>query len=193
MDVVKARYGLDRPFLYYPAATWPHKNHLSLLEAVRMLKESHGFDGELVLTGISKGAHRAIMDEIRRMGVEGMVRILGYLPPDELPYVYNLARLMVFPSLFEGFGIPLVEAMASGCPVICSNVTSIPEVVGDAAVLFDPQSPEEIATAIWSVWNDDTELSLMKERGLARSRMFSWEETARKTVEVYRKVGRSRV
>ena len=186
---IRAKYGLDRPFLFYPAATWPHKNHGNLLAAFRILKESYGFDGELLLSGIAMQSHGDITAEIGRLGLSGSVRLLGYLPAGELPWFYNLARMLVFPSLFEGFGIPLVEAMACGCPVVCSDMTSLPEVAGDAGALFDPRKPEQIAETIWSVWTDEAKRKEMRERGLGRARLFTWDETARRTIEVYRKTG----
>jgi glycosyltransferase involved in cell wall biosynthesis len=186
---IRTKYGLDRPFLFYPAATWPHKNHRNLLAALRILKESHGFDGELLLTGIAMQSHAEITAEIARLGLTGQVRLLGYLPAGELPLFYNLARMLIFPSLFEGFGIPLVEAMACGCPVACSATTSLPEVAGNAGVLFDPLAPEQIAEAVRSVWSDETQRSAMRKRGLERALLFTWDETARKTIEVYRKTG----
>jgi glycosyltransferase involved in cell wall biosynthesis len=184
---IREKYGLVRPFLYYPAATWPHKNHRTLLAALQLLHERYGFDGELVLTGIAMRSHNELLDEIERRGLKDKVRVLGYLPYEELPYLYKLARIMVFPSLFEGFGIPLVEAMACGCPVVCSDVTSIPEVVGDAAVTCDPNSFEDMADKIWTVWNDDGQIEKMRARGLARADLFSWEKTARQTLDVYRR------
>lgn len=184
---VRRKYSLNKPFLFYPAATWPHKNHRALLAAIRIMRESHPFDGELVLTGIAMQAHGDIMAEINRLGLGETVKVLGYLPAEDLPCLYNLARLLVFPSLFEGFGIPLVEAMACGCPVVCSNVTSLPEVVGDAGETFDARSPEEMAAKIWSVWDDEAKLGQMCTRGLERVLLFTWEGTARKTLAVYKK------
>jgi glycosyltransferase involved in cell wall biosynthesis len=189
-EEIKQKYALDRPYMYYPAATWPHKNHKNLLAALRNLKEQNSFDGELVLTGIAMQAHSEILEEIERLGLTGTVKVLGYLPYNELPYVYNMARLLVFPSLFEGFGIPLVEAMACGCPVVCSNVTSIPEVIGDAGVMFDPHSPSDIAEKILTVWNTREIRDTLRSKGLARAHMFNWDETARKTVEVYGRTSR---
>ena len=116
------------------------------------------------------------------------VNVLGYLPNEELPCLYNLARLMVFPSLFERFGIPLIEAMASGCPVACSNVTSIPEVVGDAAITFEPDSVEDMAEKVWAVWNDEELRRDMKIRGSIRAQLFSWDNTAKQTMKTYEKV-----
>jgi glycosyltransferase involved in cell wall biosynthesis len=187
LEAVRSKYRLDKPFMYYPAATWPHKNHGILLLAFRILKDSYNFEGGLVLTGIAKQAHTEIMRQIAQLGIEGEVKVLGYLPYPELPYLYNLARLLVFPSLYEGFGIPLVEAMACGCPVACSNVTSLPEVVGDAGVMFRPDSAEEMAETLSRVWADDHLLMTMRAKGLERVRSFTWENTASRTLETYSK------
>jgi glycosyltransferase involved in cell wall biosynthesis len=187
LDKVRKKYGLDRPFLLYPAATWPHKNHKNLLAALKILTDRHRFDGQLLLTGIAMQAHDEILGEIERQGLARSVKVLGYLPYGELPFLYNLARLLVFPSLFEGFGIPLVEAMACGCPVVCSNVTSLPEVAGDAGITFDPNSPDEMAEKIWAAWNDEARRREMRGRGLERVRLFAWDTAAQKTLEVYRK------
>lgn len=187
LTAVRSKYGLDKPFLFYPAATWPHKNHNRLLEAVKIMCERYAFDGSLVLTGIAMQSHSEIKTEINRLNLADKVKILGYLPASDLPLLYNCARLMVFPSLFEGFGIPLVEAMACGCPVVCAEATSLPEVVGEAGVLFDPLDPEEIAANIWSAWNDDGRLADMRERGLERAKLFCWDDAALKTIDVYKK------
>ena len=184
---IRVKYSLDRPFLLFPAATWPHKNHKRLLTALKMMRERYTFDGTLVLTGIAMPSHSEIQTEISRLGLADSVKILGYLPAAELPGLYNCARLMVFPSLFEGFGIPLVEAMACGCPVVCSNTTSLPEVAGDAGLTFDPLDVEAMATVIWSAWNDEQALAGMRERGLKRARLFDWNDTAVKTIAVYKK------
>lgn len=186
-DALKQKYRLDRPFMYYPAATWPHKNHRNLLAAVRILKEQGSFDGDLVLTGIAMQAHSELLEEIERLGLTDRVKVLGYLPYEDLPCLYNMARLLVFPSLFEGFGIPLVEAMACGCPVVCSGVTSIPEVIGDAGMLFDPLSPADIAEKVLTVWNSQEMRNGMRGKGLERAKLFNWDDMARKTLDVYRK------
>lgn len=188
LAAVRQRYGLYRPFLYYPAATWPHKNHAALLAALKILVERNGFDGELVLTGIASRHHDAVQNTIAEMGVTDRVRVLGYLPYEDLPYLYNLAKMLVFPSLHEGFGIPLVEAMASGCPVICANGTSIPEVVGDAGLMFNPDSHEGMAATIWTVWNNDELLHSIRNKGLRRATDFSWQYTVEATVEVYQRL-----
>ncbi|MEI6704155.1 MAG: glycosyltransferase family 1 protein [Deltaproteobacteria bacterium] len=187
LAAIRAKYGLDRPFLLYPAATWPHKNHKRLLTAHKLMRERYAFDGTLVLTGIAMQSHADIQAEISRLGLADCVKTLGYLPASELPVLYSCARLMVFPSLFEGFGIPLVEAMACGCPVVCSNTTSLPEVAGNAGLTFDPLDTEAIAAAIWSVWNDGQALAGMRIRGFERATLFNWNDTAAKTIAVYKK------
>lgn len=184
---VAERYRLERPFLYYPAATWPHKNHKNLLAALQILTGELGFDGELVLTGVAMNSHADLLKEVARLGLSDRVKMLGYLDYAELPYLYNLATMMVFPSFFEGFGIPLVEAMACGCPIACSNTTSLPEIVGEAGLLFDPASPRDIAQKIWQAWSDEDKRRSMASAGVKRARLFEWETTARRTLEVYGK------
>lgn len=188
LAAVKSRYNLDRPFIYYPAASWPHKNHMNLLAALRLMVERFGFDGRLVLSGIAMQGHDRVLAGIDRLGLRDNVKLLGYLPQEDLPSLYNLARVMAFPSRHEGFGIPLLEAMACGCPVACSNVTSIPEVAGSAALTFDPDSVEEIAEALWTLWSDETLRADLAARGLERVKEFSWGNMARQTVQVYERI-----
>ena len=185
LDESVRRYDLRRPFMIYPAATWPHKNHLRLLSVVKRLADQGRFDGELLLTGAEMTVHDQVRSEISRLGLEKTVRWLGYLPHADLPCLYNLARLMVFPSLFEGFGLPVLEAMACGCPVACSKTTSLPEVVGGSALLFDPESEEEMAEALEHLWHSDKALDLLSQKGQQRASCFSWEKAARQTIEVY--------
>jgi glycosyltransferase involved in cell wall biosynthesis len=157
-----------RPFLLYPALGWPHKNHARLFDAFAVLRARRpGL--ELVLTGydgpVPEGA-----------------RTLGRVPLDELVLLYRTAAALVFPSLYEGFGQPPLEAMACGCPVACSNAASLPEVCGDAARLFDPTSVEEIVTAVEDVLEEPAP---WREKGLARAAGFTWEATARAHDAVY--------
>ena len=149
------------------------------------MKESYGFDGRLVLSGIAMQGSGDVVAEIERLGLQNDVKLLGYLPHGELPPLYHLARLMAFPSLHEGFGIPLLEAMACGCPIACSNVTSIPEVAGPAALTFDPTSMEVMALKLWTLWSDEPLRRDLIARGLARVKLFSWGNMARETVQVY--------
>lgn len=187
LTAVAAELGIERPFLFYPAATWPHKNHLQLLEAMRLLVEQHGFDGELLLTGAAKEGHGELLAAIERLQLTSRVRWLGYLQSEQIFCLFNLARLLVFPSLFEGFGLPVVEAMASGCPVACSRSSSLPEVGGDAVLYFDPEQPECIAETIGRLWQDESLRRTLREKGIVRAQGFCWEETARKMMEAYRR------
>ena len=185
LEQERALLGLSKPFLYYPAATWLHKNHANLLSAIKLLICDHCFDGNLVLTGVATSAKSQLLVKIAELGLQDRVHILGYVPYDKLPVIYNLARMLVFPSLYEGFGMPVVEAMACGCPVVCSNVTSLPEVAGAAADYFDPASPEAIAACILKNWNNNSALSSLRDNGLIRAKQFSWEKTAVQTRDVY--------
>lgn len=164
--------GPARPFLLYPAKGWPHKNHARLLEAFALLRRERP-ELRLVLTGAP--------GQPAQDGVEVRERVT--LP--ELAELYREAAALVFPSLYEGFGQPPLEAMACGCPVACSNAASLPEVVGDAARLFDPYAPQEIAAAVADVLDDPAP---WRERGLARAAEFSWERSARRHEDVYREL-----
>jgi glycosyltransferase involved in cell wall biosynthesis len=161
------------PFLLYPANPWPHKNHARLYEAFARVRRGRP-ELRLVLTGTG---HAAQLPD----GVESR----GRVPYDELVRLYRTASALVFPSLYEGFGLPPIEAMACGCPVASSNAASLPEVCGQAAELFDPQSTEDIARAIEAVLADPEPYV---ERGFARARVFSWGSTARAHEDVYRRL-----
>jgi glycosyltransferase involved in cell wall biosynthesis len=157
-----------REFLLYPALGWPHKNHPRLFEAFSVLRDRHpGL--ELVLTGYDAP-------------IPSGVRSVGRVSPAELVELYQSAAALVFPSLYEGFGQPPLEAMACGCPVACSNAASLPEVVGDAARLFDPTSTEEMVAAVEEVLGDPEG---WRRRGLERAAAFTWEATARAHEAVY--------
>lgn len=160
-------------FLLYPAREWPHKNHALLFDAFEDLRTRHpGL--ELVLTSYA-GA------------VPEGVRSLGRVSREELAQLYRTAAALVFPSLFEGFGQPPLEAMACGCPVACSNAAALPEVVGDAARLFDPSSREELEAAVEDLLADPEP---WRERGLARAAAFTWDRTARLHDDVYEEAAR---
>lgn len=183
---------LDLPphYFYYPAATWPHKNHSRLLEAFSIVHAKHP-RFQLVLTGISMQQTDAIKHQLKELGLTKAVTMLGYLPYEDLPSLYHHAYALVFPSLFEGFGIPLCEAMASGCPILGSNTTSVPEVGGKAAVYFDPLDPKDIAKQmIWLIEHPD-KCSAMIAAGKKRVRLFSSDSMAQKTIQVYERVAQS--
>ena len=158
------------PFLLYPARPWAHKNHGRLLEAFSLVRQKRP-ELRLVLTGVGH-------EPTTQVGVE----IRGSVSRDELVDLYRRAAALVFPSLYEGFGLPPVEAMACGCPVAASSSGSLPEICGDAAVLFDPTAPEAIASGIETALSRAPELAGL---GLARAANFTWEATARRHDDVY--------
>jgi glycosyltransferase involved in cell wall biosynthesis len=165
--------GQREPILLYPANPWRHKNHARLYEAFAIVRRERP-DQRLVLTGTG---HPSVLPE----GVENR----GRVPYDELVSLYRTASALVFPSLYEGFGLPPLEAMACGCPVAVSRATSLPEVCGDAAEYFDPESPEDMARAVLAVLDDPAPYA---ERGLERAAAFTWEATARAHEDVYRRL-----
>ncbi len=166
--------GRREPFLLYPGRPWPHKNHERLFEAFALLRRERP-ELELVLTG---GGHES-------RPVPDGVRVAGLVGADELVSLYRRAACLVFPSLYEGFGQPPLEAMACGCPVAASNAAAIPEAVGEAAALFDPEDAEDIAAVVLAVLESPARFA---EAGIERAAGFTWEATARRHEEVYRSI-----
>jgi glycosyltransferase involved in cell wall biosynthesis len=173
IDLERLRPGETKrePFLLYPANGWPHKNHARLLEAFTLLKRERP-ELRLVLTGSG----------LESLPASPGVEVLGHVPRDELVRLYQTAGGLVFPSLYEGFGLPPLEAMACGCPVAAACAGALPETCGDAARYFDPTEPEEIAGAVLEVLEDAGTLA---ERGLARAHGFTWDRCARRHDDVY--------
>lgn len=185
-QVVRSRYDLPRDFVLTVGAIAPRKNLPRLLEVVRRVRSQPGAS---TLTLVHAGPEGWRPEEVTRavgeLGLGGVVRFLGYVPVEELRVLYGLARVFAYPSLWEGFGMPVLEAMACGCAVVTSNVSSLPEVAGDAAVFVDPHSSEDLARGIAAVWEDERLRHSLVARGVARARQFTWERTARETVAVY--------
>ncbi|HMH50826.1 MAG TPA: glycosyltransferase family 1 protein [Candidatus Acidoferrum sp.] len=163
----------------------PRKNLLRLLEAVEQAAPKIG---PLVVAGGRGWNDDRILRTMARLESAGRVRSLGYVPDDARPALLGGARAFAFPSLYEGFGLPPLEAMACGTPVVTSNVASLPEVVGDAALCVDPTDVAALAAALTRVWSDDALHADLRARGLARAALFSWDRTARLTLDVYRTV-----
>jgi glycosyltransferase involved in cell wall biosynthesis len=172
-DVFRPGDEEPEPILLYPARPWPHKNHARLFEVFAALRETRP-RLRLVLTGGGHERLGALPD-----GVES----LGVVDTTELASLYRRAACLVFPSLYEGFGLPPLEAMACGCPVAASNAGAIPEVCGDAAVLFDPRDDESMASAIVEA---DSRRDALRAKGFARAAQFTWDEVARRHEAVYR-------
>ncbi len=187
----KSGYGvpsfrLPSAFALYPAQMLPHKNHLRLLDAIALLRDRYRARIDLVCSG-ALGAHfQLVRQHAECLGIDDQVTFTGHVSDDDLSYLYRHARLLVFPTLFEGYGFPLIEAMTVGLPVVCSNVTCLPEVAGGAAVLFDPNCSESIAAAIWDVWRNTAELDRLSTAGIQRARLFDPLVTAQRFRDLYR-------
>jgi len=151
---VRNRYQLPEVYLFYPAAFWPHKNHLCLIEALALLRDQYHLDVTLVLSGSKKGGYAAVVEWVEQLGLEDRVKFLGYIPDEDMSAVYALSTALVMPTFFGPTNIPVLEAWAAGTPVITSDIRGIREQVGQAGLLADPQEPEAWAKAIASLVND---------------------------------------
>jgi glycosyltransferase involved in cell wall biosynthesis len=178
-------FGLPERFLFYPANLWPHKNHARLVEALSRTEDK---DVQLVLSGADYGRLDAVEALARRFGVSDRVRHLGFVPGAAMPELMRRATGMVFPSLFEGFGWPPLEAMACGCPVAAARAASLPEVCGDAALLFDPFDVGAIAAAMDRLTTDEELRARLREAGLRRAAGYTWQACAERHAAAYRRV-----
>lgn len=180
----------NRTYCFYPANLWPHKNHKMLLVAYNMFTRRYPeYNLHLVLTGEKIGDNRTFEDAIIQMGLEKSVHFLGYLSEDELSAIWRGSHFLIFPSLFEGFGIPLVEAMMYGKPILASSVTSIPEVAGDAALYFDPMKPEEIVHAMHRIMKEKELYGNLVEEGRKRLKYFDYNKMIDSYLDIIRKAG----
>jgi glycosyltransferase involved in cell wall biosynthesis len=185
----RERYQLDGPFVLYVGNIKPHKNLERLIEAFDLVRHE-GFDKlRLLIIGDQISKFPRLRRAVDRHHLHKHVRFLGFVSVDTLASLYRLATVFAFPSLYEGFGLPPLEAMASGTPVVASNVSSMPEVLGDAAVLVDPYRPESIAEGLVRVLSDSALRAILHQRGIQRARVFSWADSARRVKQVYDDVG----
>jgi glycosyltransferase involved in cell wall biosynthesis len=194
-DLIAQRYQVSYPFLLYAGRISPHKNVLRLIEAFSALKTELEKDQlwpdlKLIIIGDDLSGNPDLRRTVVRSGVQNDVRFLGFVPIEVLRIFYDEAKVFVFPSLYEGFGLPPLEAMAHGTPVITSNISSLPEVVGNAAVLVNPENVFEIMRAAHRVLTDRALRDRMKERGYQQAKRFSWEISVRRLLDVYREVAR---
>lgn len=184
---IRKKYGIKIPYILFVGTFHKNKNLIRLVDAFHRLKMSSHLPHQLVLAG-GKGELTADLHQsIRKLKIEEAVILPGYISEEDIYTVYNNSDLFVFPSLFEGFGIPVLEAMACGVPVVASNVCSLPEVVGDAGLLVDPMNVDSIAEGIYKVLSDKELRYDLIKKGLKRAKLFSWEKTAKETIEIYRK------
>jgi glycosyltransferase involved in cell wall biosynthesis len=186
---VRERYALTEPFCLYPAVTWPHKNHLRLVEAVALLRDEHDLQINLVCTGaLTDFYHQRIRPVIEALKLEEQVRFLGHIPGEDLRALYRLAQFVVIPTLFEAASSMIFEAWQEGIAITCSNATSLPEQAADSALLFDPYSVAAIAGAVRQMADDANLRERLLQRGYQRQQDFSWARTARAYRAVYRRV-----
>jgi glycosyltransferase involved in cell wall biosynthesis len=186
---VRERFQLDHGFVLYAGTIKPHKNLVRLIEAFAALRKGEFEELKLLIIGDEISKLPALRRAVHSHKLHKHVRFLGFLPDETLAALYRLAAVFVFPSLYEGFGLPPLEAMASGTPVVTSNVSSLPEVAGDAAVLVDPYEVGSIVDGMRRVLTDQALAAELRTKGLMRARDFSWERSVARTHEIYRLVG----
>jgi len=188
----REKFNLPESFLLFPAQTWAHKNHLRLLDGLAVLRDEYDLSVSVVCTGTTNEFFRRINKRRLDLRMEQQVRFLGFVSPLELQCLYRLCRGLVFPSRFEGWGMPVAEAFSVGTPVACSNIPPLADFAGEAAVLFNPEQPREIADAIRRLWVDDGLRSVLIERGRKRVEDLTWVAVARAYRARYRQLaGRS--
>jgi glycosyltransferase involved in cell wall biosynthesis len=196
-QVLAERYLVTYPFLLYAGRISPHKNVVRIIEAFSALRaeleKEHRFsDLKLIIIGDELSKHPDLRRTVIRGGVQNDVRFMGFVPIEMLRVFYDAAKIFVFPSLYEGFGLPPLEAMAHGTPVVTSNTSSLPEVVGNAAVLVNPENVFEIMRALLRVLLDQTVREKYKQRGYEQAKRFSWDTSARQILGVYEEVAGKR-
>ncbi|MFH1484829.1 MAG: glycosyltransferase family 1 protein [Chloroflexota bacterium] len=185
VEAVRRKYGLPDSFVLYVGGLDWRKNVPTLIQAFAAAESNW----QLAIAGEPYGGRGTLFPNLlevaRRCGIERRVKFLGLVAEEDKPALYSVAGLFVFPSVYEGFGLTPLEAMACGAPVLCSNATSLPEVVGDAAVVFDPNDEKGLTAALDSLFSDDARREELRLRGLEQARKFSWRRTAEETLAVY--------
>ena len=183
------KWGIRRPYLLYVGTIEPRKNLTRLLRAFALLKEKYHIPHQLVLAGGRGWRDEEIFQTVEEISCKEDVIFTGYVSAGEKNALYQNAAAFLFPSLYEGFGIPPLEAMSFGCPVICANAASLPEVVGDAAELVDPLEEESIADGIWRVLSDESYAKSLTDRGYLQAKKYTWEASAKRLTEICREIG----
>jgi glycosyltransferase involved in cell wall biosynthesis len=188
VERVRERYQLNDPFVLYAGNIKPHKNLERLIDAFHTLRRDGLDTVKLLIIGDEISKYATLRRAVHKYKLHKHVRFFGFVPDKTLAVLYRLASVFVFPSLYEGFGLPPLEAMASGTPVITSNVSSLPEVVGDAALLIDPYDPDAIAHAMRRVLTEPALRDDLRARGFLRVKEFSWDRSVRRVHEIYEEV-----
>jgi len=196
-QLIAERYQVTYPFILYAGAIRPHKNVVRIIEAFSALKselakEQRFPDLKLIIIGDDVLGHPRLRRTVVSGGVQQDVRFLGFVPIEVLRIFYDVAKVFVFPSLYEGFGLPPLEAMAHGTPVVTSNTSSLPEVVGHAALMVNPENVFEIQRALQQALCEQEVRERMKQRGYEQAQRFSWTTSVARILEIYREVAGSR-
>ena len=186
--VIREKYCLPQKYLLDVATIEPRKNLVNLLDAYSIYRRRSHAPLPLIIVGKDGYQAEIVKKRARKSDLHASVRFLGYVPENEMPAIYSMADIFIFPSIYEGFGIPIIEAMASETPVVSSNISSIPEVCGECAVLINPRSPLAIATAILKLENEKVMKMELIEKGKLRSANYTWEKNAEETAECYKDV-----
>jgi glycosyltransferase involved in cell wall biosynthesis len=186
LAAARSRHSLPERYAFWVGDFRPEKNLIFLIQAWARLRERVKDVPVLVLAGRKRGDFRKVHDEVRKHGLEKVVMFSGFIPDDDLPAVYSAASVFVFPSLYEGFGLPPLEAMACGTPCVVSNSSSLPEVTGSAALLFNPTSREGFSECMSKVLTESELSESMRQAGLRQAALFSWKQAAEETLQVYR-------
>lgn len=187
LQKARLRYRIRSEYILVVGNLQPRKNLLRVISAFASVHR-HINNIQLVIAGKAHWQSSAVYSAVKHFGLENYVVFTGYVPDEDLVVLYSFAKVYVYPSLYEGFGLPILEAMACGVPVVTSNTSSMPEVAGDAALLVDPQQEDQIARAILKILCNTDLASSLSEKGLRRARRFSWQKTAQETVVVYQSV-----
>jgi glycosyltransferase involved in cell wall biosynthesis len=182
---IRHKYALPSRFFLFVGLLNPRKNGVRLIQAYHRLRSERGLPYKLVFVGARGWLYENVLAQIEELGLEKEVIFTGHVADEDLPLIYNLAEALVYPSVYEGFGLPILEAMACGTPVITSNVSASPEVAGGAALLVDPYNVDQLAEVMYKVASQDELRAHLTRRGLKRVRDFSWAKTALETLAVY--------
>jgi glycosyltransferase involved in cell wall biosynthesis len=181
---VRQVHNLPESFVLFVGTLEPRKNLSRILEAFRLLKKRHEFEPDLVIVGRKGWLYHPIFAQLSSEGLAGHVHITGYVSEDDLLALYNMARLLVFPSLYEGFGLPSIEAMACGCPVVTSDRGALREVTDNCAIHCDPENATAIAHALWLAHTDESLRQRLIASGLRRAMSFSWQRYAHQFLDI---------
>ena len=183
---VSSLLGLEQPYILFVGNLKPNKNVKTLLRAFSQIHSHRDFNHTLVILGDDRKWKAGLVNECVKLGIEDRVLFAPHVPYEDLPWVYGAAEILVMPSSIEGFGLPVLEAMACGTPVVCSRVASLPEVAGDAAEYFEPSSAEDLAAAMERILRSNQLQKTMRLKGLERAKLFAWEECARRHSRIYK-------